>query len=116
MAAEACPSIRWTTFTEAPEAMARDAAVCRNSCGVSPSRPPGVDDDAAQFLTAAQVDVLTTSTPWPYSAMVHVAAWAGLRAAELAGLQVGDVELPAAVVNQTPRPGRDCCGLSGRSW
>ena len=51
-------------------------------------------DDPAQFLTAAQVSALVAATPWPYNVLVHVAAWAGLRAAELAGLQVGDVELP----------------------
>ncbi|BBY15097.1 hypothetical protein MLIT_06890 [Mycolicibacterium litorale] len=31
--------------------------------------------------------------------LVHVAAWSGLRAGELAGLQVGDVELPAPSIN-----------------
>ena len=56
-----------------------------------------VVDDPAQFLTAAQVTALVAATPWPYNVLVHVAAWAGLRAAELAGLQVGDVELPTAV-------------------
>ena len=35
---------------------------------------------------------------------MHVAAWAGLRAAELAGLQVGDVELPARPINSNLRP------------
>jgi integrase len=50
-------------------------------------------DDPAQFLTAAQVSALVDSTPWPYNVLVHVAAWAGLRAGESAGLQVGDIEL-----------------------
>lgn len=31
--------------------------------------------------------------------MVHVAAWSGLRAAELAGLRVGDVDLPTPSLN-----------------
>jgi hypothetical protein len=31
--ADACPSICWTTFTSAPAAIARLAAVCRRSCG-----------------------------------------------------------------------------------
>jgi integrase len=60
---------------------------------------PGVVDDSAQFLTAAQVSALVAATPWPYNVMVHVAAWSGLRAAELAGLQVGDVDLPAPSLN-----------------
>jgi integrase len=54
---------------------------------------PGVVDDPAQFLTPEQVFALTDATPWPYSTMVHVAGWSGLRAGELAGLQIGDVEL-----------------------
>lgn len=59
------------------------------------SGTPGVVDDPAQFLTAAQVSALVKATPWPYNVYVHIGAWAGLRAAELAGLQVGDVHLPA---------------------
>lgn len=51
--------------------------------------------DRAQFLTAAQVAALVDATPWPYNVLVHLAAWSGLRAAELGGLQVGDVELPS---------------------
>src|SRR5215207_727290 len=39
MAAEAWPSICWTTFTFAPERIANDAAVCRKSCGLRPSSP-----------------------------------------------------------------------------
>ncbi|MDV8008632.1 tyrosine-type recombinase/integrase [Rhodococcus sp. IEGM 1318] len=50
--------------------------------------------DPEQFLTADQAAALAAATPWPYNVMVHVAAWTGLRAAELAGLQVGDVKLP----------------------
>lgn len=61
--------------------------------------PAGVVDDPAQFLTAAQVAALVNATPWPYNVTVHLAAWAGLRAAELCGLQVGDVELPAPTIN-----------------
>jgi integrase len=60
---------------------------------------PGVVDDPAQFLTAAQVSALVVATPWPYNVMVHLAAWSGLHAAELAGLQVGDVDLPAPSLN-----------------
>lgn len=53
---------------------------------------PGVVDDPDQFLSPNQLRLLTDATPWPCSVMVHLAAWSGLRAAELAGLQVGDVE------------------------
>lgn len=57
---------------------------------------PGVVDDPAQFLTPEQVFALADATPWPYSVMMHTAGWAGLRAGELAGLQVGDVDLSPA--------------------
>jgi integrase len=53
-----------------------------------------VVDDPNQFLTAEQVSQLQNATPWPYNVLVHLAAWSGLRAGELAGLQVGDVALP----------------------
>jgi integrase len=73
-----------------------------------------VVDDPAQFLTAAQVSALVAATPWPYNVLVHVAAWAGLRAAELAGLQVGDVELPEPALNpnapRRPQQGHDDAG------
>jgi len=62
-----------------------------------------VVDDPNQFLTAAQVSNLVDATPWPYNVMVHLAAWAGLRAGELCGLQVGDLQLP---VNRTNRLGK----------
>jgi integrase len=54
---------------------------------------PGVVDDPAQFLPAEQVAALVDSTPWQYNLLVHIAAWAGLRAGELGGLQIGDVHL-----------------------
>jgi integrase len=68
---------------------------------------PGVVDDPEIFLTASQVAALETCMPWPCNVMVHLAAWSGLRAAELAGLQVGDVELPERSINpNTPtKPG-----------
>jgi integrase len=56
-------------------------------------------DDPAMFLTPGQVAALVAATPWPYDVMVHLAAWSGLRAAELAGLRVGDVTLPEARIN-----------------
>ncbi|MET9203349.1 tyrosine-type recombinase/integrase [Gordonia sp. NPDC003585] len=63
----------------------------------------GTVDDPAQFLTATQVAALVAATPWPFIIYVHIAAWAGLRAAELAGLQVGDVELPEHSLNPNAR-------------
>ncbi|WP_145043231.1 tyrosine-type recombinase/integrase [Mycobacteroides abscessus] len=60
---------------------------------------PGIVDDPAQFLSAAQVSALVSATPWPYNVLVHTAAWVGLRAAELGGLQVGDVTLPPKSLN-----------------
>jgi site-specific recombinase XerC len=52
-----------------------------------------VADDPEQLLTADKVADLVYSTPWPYNVLVHVAAWTGLRARELAGLQIRDVHL-----------------------
>ena len=65
----------------------------------SSARKAGVVDDPAQFLTPDQVATLAAATPWPYNVMVSVAAWSGLRAGELAGLQVGDVVLPKPGIN-----------------
>lgn len=59
----------------------------------------GVVDDPAQFLSADQVAALVAATPWPYNVLVHLAAWSGLRAAELGGLQVADVTLPPKPLN-----------------
>jgi integrase len=64
---------------------------------------PGVVDDPDMFLTAAQVTALVDATPWPCAVMVHLAAWSGLRAAELAGLQIRDVELPEPAINPNAR-------------
>jgi integrase len=87
----------------------RSSAVARrNSQAVSQasiSNETGVVDPS-QFLTAAQTSDLVEATPWPYNVLVHLAAWSGLRAAELAGLQVGDVQLPLALnPNAAPKPG-----------
>jgi integrase len=50
--------------------------------------------DRTMFLTPGQVSALVDATPWPFNVLVHTAAWAGLRAAELGGLTVANVELP----------------------
>jgi integrase len=55
--------------------------------------------DRAMFLTPAQVSALVDAAPWPYNVLVHVAAWAGLRAAELGGLTIANVELPDPPLN-----------------
>jgi integrase len=55
--------------------------------------------DRAQFLTPAKVSALVAATPWPYNVLTHVAAWAGLRAAELGGLTIANVELPEPSLN-----------------
>ncbi|BCO38052.1 site-specific integrase [Mycobacterium heckeshornense] len=59
----------------------------------------GVVVDRAMFLTPAQVSALVDATPWPYNVLVHVAAWTGLRAAELGGLTIANVELPNPPLN-----------------
>lgn len=59
----------------------------------------GVVADRAQFLTPARVSALVAATPWPYNILVHVATWAGLRAAELGGLTIANVELPGPPLN-----------------
>ncbi|WP_123029479.1 tyrosine-type recombinase/integrase [Mycolicibacterium stellerae] len=63
-------------------------------------------DDPSQFLSAAQVDALVAATPWPFCIEVHLAAWAGLRAAELHGLQIGDVRVPEASIHESRPPSR----------
>ncbi|WP_306316090.1 tyrosine-type recombinase/integrase [Mycobacterium ostraviense] len=67
----------------------------------------GVVVDRAQFLTPAEVSALIGATPWPYNFLVNLAAWSGLRAAELGGLTIANVELPDPELNRnTPaKPG-----------
>jgi integrase len=50
-------------------------------------------------VLAAQVSALVAAAPWPYNVLTHVAAWSGLRAVELGGLQLGDVVIPAKSLN-----------------
>lgn len=60
---------------------------------VAKSRPGVVDAD--QFRSPAEIRALVDATPWPCAVLVEVATYTGLRAAELAGLQVGDIDWPA---------------------
>lgn len=68
----------------------------------------GVVVDQAQFLTPAKASALAEATPWPYKVLVHVAGWAGLRAAELGGLTIANGELPDPPLNPnvSAKPGR----------
>lgn len=73
-----------------------------NSPGSTP-RAHGSTEDAA-FLTADQIEYLTDATPWPYNVLVRMAAWTGLHSGELAGLQIGDIDLgrnPSVSVQRT---------------
>lgn len=70
--------------------------------------PVGVVDDPAKFLTPTQVAALVAATPWPFNVYVHLAAWSGLRAGELCGLVVSDLDLPAPSINPNSpaKPGK----------
>lgn len=76
---------------------------------------PGVVDDPDQFLSAEQVTALVEATPWPYNVQVHVGAWAGLRAAELAGLQVGEWNYPCGLSIPILARSQALCGWIGPS-
>lgn len=79
----------------------------------------GVVDDPAKFLTAAQVAALVAAMPWPFNVYVHTAAWAGLRAGEMAGLRVGDVTKTGtgmvSVERTIARVGRDLVPLQPKT-
>lgn len=70
--------------------------------------PVGVVDDPSKFLTPTQVAALVAATPWPFNVYVYLAAWSGLRAGELCGLVIADVDLPAKSINPNspPKPGK----------
>ncbi|GAA1742542.1 tyrosine-type recombinase/integrase [Microbacterium paludicola] len=50
---------------------------------------------APVFLTATQIERLATALPQPYDTLIRFAAFTGLRAAEIAGLRVRDVNFAA---------------------
>ena len=62
-----------------------------------PTKVSATHDNPASYLTAQQVTAIVAATPWPYNVYVHLAAWAGLRAGELCGLTIADVDLPPSL-------------------
>lgn len=54
---------------------------------------PGDYDKIRYDLTPDDLDNIVHSLPWPYDVLVLTAAYTGLRAGELAGLRVGDIDL-----------------------
>lgn len=56
------------------------------------------EDFAPVFLTARQVEALAAEMPAPLNTLVLFAAYTGLRAAEIAGLRVGDLNFSAGHV------------------
>jgi integrase len=51
------------------------------------------DEDDARYLTPGDVDSLAVALPEPYGLLVRLAAYTGLRAGEIAGLQLRDIDL-----------------------
>ncbi|PPF82100.1 hypothetical protein C5C14_03975 [Rathayibacter rathayi] len=73
-----------------------DRLISFNPCdGVKPPKNHNAGQFAPSFLTAAQVEALAgqLSTAAPYDLLARFAANTGLRAGELAGLRVQDVDL-----------------------
>ncbi|TNH23962.1 site-specific integrase [Micromonospora orduensis] len=65
-------------------------AILRRTPGRKPNKQPKF---RAVFLDASQVEALAAAAPEPYGFMVRFLAYTGLRAGELAGLDVADVKL-----------------------
>src|SRR5829696_4216970 len=53
---------------------------------------PKATQHEAHFLTAGQVEALASSLPHPEGLVVRLAAWSGLRAGELMGIRVRNVD------------------------
>ncbi len=73
-----------------------DRLLTYNPCdGVKLPKPETVSEFAPVFLTVAQVEAIATrlDSQEPYGLMVRFAAYTGLRAGELAGLRVRDLDL-----------------------
>lgn len=71
---------------------------------------PAQYEDERQYLTPEEVEALAGALPHPYGLLVRLAAYTGLRAGEIAGLQVGDVDTDAGVL----RVRRTVVDLDGR--
>jgi len=79
-----------------------DRLIDHNPCdGVTLPKTHASGEPAVVFLTAAQVERLATRLRpvAPYDLLVRFAAYTGLRAAELAGLRVRDLDLVAGHVS-----------------
>jgi integrase len=65
-----------------------------------PSVKRPADYDKVRYdLQPGDLDMIVASLPWPYDVLALTAAWTGLRAGELAGLQVGDLDLSRKTVS-----------------
>jgi integrase len=90
-------------YASGPLRRALDLAVEDNAIPANPAASVSLTTDAklarprfrAHFLTEQQVEALcgALAERQPYDVMVRLLAWTGLRAGELAGLNVGDVRL-----------------------
>lgn len=86
----------------------RHRIIAHDPCAaVDVPRPGNREDFAPVFLTPTQLETIATDLDdhAPYGTIVRFAAWTGLRAAEIAGLRVRDVNLAAGhiEVRQTIR-------------
>ncbi|GAA2648530.1 tyrosine-type recombinase/integrase [Paractinoplanes durhamensis] len=81
-------------------ALPANPAVLRRTAGRKSNRETKFK---AVFLNAAQVEALAGVMPEPYGLMIRFLAYTGLRAGELAGLDVADVHLTYSPRTQTWR-------------
>lgn len=61
--------------------------------GLPSVKRPADYDKVRYDLMPDDLDRIVTNLPWPYDVLTLTAAYTGLRAGELAGRQVGDVDL-----------------------
>lgn len=79
-----------------------DRVIAQNPCnGVKLPKSKTASDFAPVFLDVDQVEDLASrlDAAYPYGSLVRFAAWTGLRAGEIAGLRVKDVDLPSGNVH-----------------
>lgn len=73
--------------------------------GLLPTNPiakvklPKVDREEMRFLTPAEITALAEAIDQRYRALVYVGAYGGLRIGELAGLQVGDLDMLKGIIS-----------------